>query len=595
MLDSRAAAVQFGTEAASPSVASGSVPPYLDIMSSDERSVQNRPAARTAAWLVLAVAVETAITLLHFVHGARTYGDPGRLHVVVPGLVLLGIAAAAAGLFRWRPGRLTFAPLVLATAVPFVGVFGLYHGGFGHVLKLAAFAAGASREALEARFASPDYAFPDDVPFEATGVLGFVAAAAVAWLLVRLARQVHRLPRGPLTGIPGTAQAPGNAGSRARGPGAAMIAGLALRMLFDAPFKSLGTLVGVVVSVFLMAQQTSLLTGILGRVTSFVSSTGVDVWIASLATESTDATDSIPASKVGAAASTPGVAWAAPIVQGVGRVTRPDGVRENVKVLGVEAPRYAGLPRSLAPGTTPLSLRASGRVLLNWNDRPSFGSAEPGDRVEIDGKAAVVAGFFQGMDPHSPYYYLFANIDDARSLTGFPQDRVTYVAVGLAPGERSEDVRARLEARIPDVLVRTRAELTGMEERYFLVRSPVGLVFGMGSVVAAFIGAAIVAVTLYSTAIDRARDYGTLKAIGARRRDILSLLLVQAWIFAGAGYLLGMAAFLLVRHHYPNLPMVAPPRIVLGVAASALVSCTLASLAAIRRVLKLDPALVFRG
>ena len=29
---------------------------------------------------------------------------------------------------------------------------------------------------------------------------------------------------------------------------------------------------------------------------------------------------------------------------------------------------------------------------------------------------------------------------------------------------------------------------------------------------------AIVAVTLYSTAVDRARDYGTLKAIGARRR-----------------------------------------------------------------------------
>ncbi len=43
---------------------------------------------------------------------------------------------------------------------------------------------------------------------------------------------------------------------------------LALRMLFDAPYKSLGTLVGVVISVFLMAQQASILIGILGRVTS---------------------------------------------------------------------------------------------------------------------------------------------------------------------------------------------------------------------------------------------------------------------------------------------------------------------------------------
>ncbi len=374
-----------------------------------------------------------------------------------------------------------------------------------------------------------------------------------------------------------------------------MLTGLALRMLLDAPAKSLGTLIGVVVSVFLMAQQLSLLTGILGRVTSFVSSTGVDVWIASPATESTDATDSIPASKVGAAAGTPGVAWAAPIVQGVGRVTRPDGVREFVKVLGVEAPRYAGLPRALAPGTTAASLRAPGRVLLNWNDRPSFAAAEPGDRVEIEGQAATVAGFFRGMDPHSPYYYVFANLDDARALTAFPQDRVTFVAVGAAPGQTLEALRERLQARIPNVLVKTRSELAAMEERYFLVRTPVGVVFGMGTVVAALVGAAIVAVTLYSTAVDRARDYGTLKAIGARSRDLLWLLLVQAWMFAAVGFVVGIVAFLAVRHLVPALPLVAPPRLILGVAAAALASCTLASLAAIRRVLALDPALVFRS
>jgi len=373
------------------------------------------------------------------------------------------------------------------------------------------------------------------------------------------------------------------------------LAGLALSMLFDAPFKSLGTLIGVTVSVFLMAQQYSLLTGILGRVTSFVNSSGVDIWITSPATESTDATDTVPASRVGTAAGTRGVAWAAPVVQGIGKVTRPDGVRENVKVLGVEAPRYAGLPRSLAPGTTPASLRGSGRMFLNWNDRKTFASAQLGDRIEIDGKASVVAGFFQGMDPHSPFYYVYTNIDDARALTGFPQDRVTYIAVGMAPGESIRDVQARLVARIPDVLVKTRDELRDMEERYFLVRTPVGVLFGMGTFIAAVIGAAIVAVTLYSTAIDRARDYGTLKAIGARQRDILQLLLAQAWIFCAAGYVLGMIGFSLVRYHFPELSMAAPPKLVLGVAAAAFVSCTVASLAAVFRVIRLDPAIVFRA
>jgi putative ABC transport system permease protein len=564
-------------------------------MNANNTSQKAASPSRIAKVLLLAVAAEAAITILHFRHGAWTYDDPSRLHVVTPALVALALVTAATGLFLRQPRKLALVPLVVATAVPFVGMFGLFHGGYSHALKLLFFASGASRETLDRLFASPDYAYPDDIPFEVSGVLGFVAALAVAWLLVKLVRAAHR-ETGPGPSASGEGRAPaatGHAGST--GAGAFRLGGFALRLLLDAPMKSLGTLIGVVVSVFLMAQQTSLLTGILGRVTSFVGSSGVDIWIASLATESTDATDTIPASKVGAAAGTPGVAWAAPVVQGIGKVTRPDGVREFVKVLGVEAPRYAGLPRTLAPGTTPSSLRASGRILLNWNDRPTFASAEPGDRVEIDGKAGIVAGFFQGVDPHSPYYYVFANIDDARALTDFPQDRVTYVAVGAAPGERVRDLKARLEARIPDVLVKTRAELSGMEERYFLVRSPVGLVFGMGSLVAAFIGAAIVAVTLYSSAIDRARDYGTLKAIGARRRDILQLLLIQAWIFAATGYLLGMVAFYVVRHHYPGLPMVAPPRIVLGVAAAAFASCTLASLAAIRRVLQLDPAIVFRS
>src|SRR5208283_2257390 len=97
-----------------------------------------------------------------------------------------------------------------------------------------------------------------------------------------------------------------------------------LRMLLDAPFKSLGTLIGVLVSVFLMLQQVSLLTGILARVSAFADATDVDVWIASAATESTDATDSVPANRVQAAAGTGGVAWAEPVVQGIGRVTRPD-------------------------------------------------------------------------------------------------------------------------------------------------------------------------------------------------------------------------------------------------------------------------------
>ena len=373
------------------------------------------------------------------------------------------------------------------------------------------------------------------------------------------------------------------------------LAKLALQMLVDVPYKSLGTLLGVFISAFLMLQELSTLEGILTRVAAIPDTAGVDMWIASSATESIGATDSVPESRLAAAAGTPGVAWAAPVLLGMGRVTRPDGVRECVSVLGVKAPRYAGLPRRLATGTTPDSLRGTSRIFLNNNDRPSFGAAQLGDRIEINGRAGIVSGFFEGMDPHAPCFYVYANIDDARAMTDYPDDRVTFVALGLDAGARVEDVKRRLSARVADVRIFSRKDLHDAEVRYFLVRTPAGVFIGVGVAVAAIVGGIFVAVTLYSMVLDRIRDYGMLKAIGARSRELVQLLLLQAWSFAVAGYGLGVVCFLLVRHLLTTLRMVVTPQILITVAIVSFLTCTLASISAMRRVLTLDPAHIFRG
>ena len=207
-----------------------------------------------------------------------------------------------------------------------------------------------------------------------------------------------------------------------------------------------------------------------------------------------------------------------------------------------------------------------------------------------------MAGFLEGLDPHSPYYYMFANIDDVRAYTEFPPDRVTFVAVGVARGERPEAVRDRLQERMPEVMVFTRDQLHGMELRYFQSRTPVGVVFGMGTALAAVIGAGIVGVTLYSSVMDRLREFGTLKAIGASRAHLLRLLGAQAVLFSAAGYPLGLLAFALVRHlSGPSVSMPAPAWLLASVAVATVLVCGAASAVAIRRVLRVEPAIVFRG
>lgn len=366
-------------------------------------------------------------------------------------------------------------------------------------------------------------------------------------------------------------------------------------MLLDQPSKSLGTLLGVVVSTFLMAQQVSTLLGILGRVSAFADGTDVDVWVTSATTEDSDITGTVPMSYLATAASTDGVAHVSPLVQGMSRATRPDGVRELVKVVGVEAPQLSGLARSLVDGTQRSDLAGPGRVFVSAADRPLYGPALLGDRLEVGGRTLVVSGFFDGIDPHGNYSYLFTNLADARALADVPAERATFITVRVEPGRDPDDVASSLRERIPDARILTSAELRQAEVTHFMQRTPVGMVFGMGAVVAALVGSLIVGVTMFSSVVDRTRDFGTLLAIGATRRDLFVLLLAQALVFFVVGASVGLGVFALVKHHASSAPMLAPPWMLALVAVGSLVSCLLASLAAIRRVLSIDPAIVFKG
>ncbi len=140
------------------------------------------------AFLAAAVSAQAVLVIGHFLLGARIYDDPSREHVVVPTLIALVIALGLSAAYATRPSRPLRWALATVVSVPFVAVFGLYHGGFGHGLKLAFYAAGTPPERLLEIFDSPDFAMPNDAAFEITGVATLVVGLVVAWWLVRLVR-----------------------------------------------------------------------------------------------------------------------------------------------------------------------------------------------------------------------------------------------------------------------------------------------------------------------------------------------------------------------------------------------------------------------
>ena len=54
-----------------------------------------------------------------------------------------------------------------------------------------------------------------------------------------------------------------------------------------------------------------------------------------------------------------------------------------------------------------------GRQRFKFVERDEAGEFEQAGGEAVIGRAGVVAGFFRGVNPHNPFYYVFANIDDA--------------------------------------------------------------------------------------------------------------------------------------------------------------------------------------
>lgn len=371
---------------------------------------------------------------------------------------------------------------------------------------------------------------------------------------------------------------------------------IAWRMLLHDKPKSAGTLFGVFFAVTLISQQLAVLLGLIGLMVKLPRSIDADLWITGEKTETADFGVDIPTQKLYQALGTEGLAWAEPLLMAAGTIKLPDGSTEAVRILGSAAPRFVAGPFQLHEGSRLEDFATPSAIFIDWADRAKFGNPQIGDILELNGKRARVAGFTEGMRPFGVLYVL-ATLENARDFAGNNGETITYVLAKAAPGVSVETLRENLRARLSDVAIFTGEELASMSRSYWLTRTSIGLNFGIQVGFAVVVGLTVVALTLFSSVVDRLREFGTIKALGARKKDLRRLMLAQALIFAGVGYALGMLAFLGMSAGMAKSGGVAesPPALFLGVALFTLLLCVSSALLAGRRVFKLEPAIVFRN
>jgi putative ABC transport system permease protein len=164
---------------------------------------------------------------------------------------------------------------------------------------------------------------------------------------------------------------------------------------------------------------------------------------------------------------------------------------------------------------------------------------------------------------------------------------------GLPPTEVCDRIAARTGLK-----ALTRDEFMWSTIQYYLRRTGIPINFGTTVILGFVVGTAIAGQTFYLFTVENLRQFGTLKALGMTDDRIVGMIVIQAIVVGVLGYGLGAGVagcFGEVTRDATRLAFFMPWQVLAGTGAAVVLISVLSSLLCIRRVLVLEPAIVFRG
>lgn len=217
-----------------------------------------------------------------------------------------------------------------------------------------------------------------------------------------------------------------------------------------------------------------------------------------------------------------------------------------------------------------------------------------GETVEIGGERFEVTGVTQGHQLYAAYPVVFVSTD-VLSFGGNLQDKASYFLIRTSSGTDLQRVASEIEALVPDVSAYTKAEY---QETMLADVGFAQVVLLALQVVTASIGVLIVGVTVYTSVIERMREFGVIKAIGGTNGYLIRLVLLDGVLLAGPGYLVGavlaVVAVLLLPIALP-IRVEFEPAVFVAAGFVALAVSLLGSMSGVRHALSVDPVTAIRG
>jgi putative ABC transport system permease protein len=375
---------------------------------------------------------------------------------------------------------------------------------------------------------------------------------------------------------------------------------IAWKMLIGNRVKYLGIVFGVVFAALLIAQQSSIFCGLMSLTISQIRDTeGPDIWVMDPNVQYVDDIKPMADTQLFRVKSVPGVEWAVRFYKGLGRARIQEGSYQQMILLGLDDATLVGAPAGIFMGSI-ADLRQPDAVIMDDAGYKRTWPGEPyrlGRTFEMNDRRAVLVGLTKASRTFQSFPICYTRYSQAVLFAPPERKVLSFVLADPAPGQDAAEVCRRIEERT-GLQALTRDQFVWKTIRYYLQKTGIPVNFGITVFLGFLVGTAIAGQTFYLFTVENIRQFGALKAMGTSNWTILLMVLAQALQVGLVGYGLGVglaALFGQAVRGGTRLSFFMPWQVLAITAAAVFLIVLLASLLSIRKVLVVDPAIVFRS
>ena len=385
---------------------------------------------------------------------------------------------------------------------------------------------------------------------------------------------------------------------------------IAIKMLFGDSAKFYGILLGLAFATLLIAQQSSIFVGLMSRTYALIEETPQpDLWVVDPTLLFVDDTKPMQVTALQRVRSVQGVLWAVPMYKSLLVAKLPNGSRQLCDVVGVDDASLIGAPPTMVQGSVDVLRNPDTVIIETRGQRGRLAQPvdledpagpkrkiEVGELLELNEKRAVIGGIAETTPTFQAVPTIYTTYSRAISYAPATRRTLSMVLVKADPSVPIAELQRRIAAET-ELSVYTPREFAWMTIEFWMKQTGIPINFGIAIALGFLVGVAIAGQMFYNFTLDNLRYFGAFKAMGASSRMLLGMVALQALVAGvlGLGLGLGAVSAFGLNAAGGKLAFKMLWQIPLIAAGAVLIICVLASVISMWKVVRLDPADVFKG